>query len=65
MNKKSLLHGFDIYGQKIQLTFKGQKSYSTSMGVIVTIIMISAIISYGGYKGAILLNKTDTKVSSA
>ena len=36
----------DIYGQKVQLTYKGNTNFTTNMGAVATLITVLALLSF-------------------
>jgi hypothetical protein len=49
----------DIYGQNFYLSFKGQKTFNTTLGGITTIMVVAIFLSYAAFKAIILLEKSD------
>ena len=53
----------DMYGRHITLTYKGDDTYKTLYGAIITIFLCSFLLGYGLYKASILITRGDTTVS--
>ena len=39
--------GFDMFAEKVQLTYNGQDSFSTISGILVSVLLLGVIIAYG------------------
>lgn len=55
--------GLDIYGQKIQLTYKGKNSFKTTPGAIVSLLVLMTMTAFLSSKLLILFNKSNPNVS--
>jgi len=41
---------FDMFGQKISLTWNGEEQFKTGFGASVTLILCAVLITFGGFK---------------
>ena len=53
----------DIFSQKIMLTYKGEASFSTFLGGLVSIIIFLIIGIYGAYLLQIMINRQNSNNS--
>jgi hypothetical protein len=63
---KKTLHSFkslDVYGEKIEFTYKGQKSYSTFLGASFSVVLLVLVISFLFYELIILFTRAHTLTS--
>eukprot|EP00347_Sterkiella_histriomuscorum_P008160 403346153 len=60
---KSKIRSIDMYGQPFQLTFKGEKTFKTMIGAVITMMVLVSMISYIGFKLNIMFNRSDIKTS--
>ncbi|TNV83940.1 hypothetical protein FGO68_gene12437 [Halteria grandinella] len=60
---KSKFKEFDIYGEQIGLTYKGESSFKTTPGAIVSCIVQLLMIAFTIYRLIIFVNKDDPSVS--
>jgi hypothetical protein len=58
------LKRLDIYGQHFYLTFNGRKTFTSTLGLIMTVIVFTLLMAYSIYKAHILFLKSDFKTSS-
>ena len=54
---------FDIYGDHIGLTYKGETSFKTFPGAIVSLIVVLLICAFSLYRTIIFFEKNDPNVS--
>ena len=54
----------DIYGQSVNLTYKGEESFKTFIGAFATFIVVTVLIAYGSYRAYICFSKQEPSVSS-
>jgi hypothetical protein len=47
---RSKFKEIDIYGEQIALTYKGQSSFKTSSGAIMSMIVILTMLAFTAYK---------------
>ena len=48
---------FDLFSQKIMFTYKGESSFSTFFGGLVSIVILSIVAAYFGYLMQIMVNR--------
>jgi hypothetical protein len=60
---KSKFKEFDLYGEQIGLTYKGQRTFKTTPGAIVSLSVISVLFAFTVYRLITFLNKEDPSVS--
>ena len=60
----SRIKSFDIYGSQAHLNFRGEKTYKTMIGAIVTIASVSFIMIYAGIRFERWANINDNFVVS-
>ncbi|CDW82531.1 UNKNOWN [Stylonychia lemnae] len=53
----------DWFGQQIQLTYKGEDSYKTLIGAIVSTLLICILIGFGVFKALYLFNRINPEVA--
>jgi hypothetical protein len=53
----------DIYGEQIGLTYKGDSSFKTSPGAIISLIVLLAMVAFSSYKFSVFVNRQDPDVS--
>lgn len=58
-----LFKSFDIYGEKISLTYKGEDSFKTFPGAFASILVISIVLVFGVYRSFIMVNRINPDVS--
>lgn len=56
---KSIINGFDIYGQRVSLTFQKKASFSTCFGSFLTLVTMSLMISFTVQRCMKLVSKSD------
>ena len=61
----SKLKGFDIYGEQINLTYKGEDSFKTMPGALVSILIITLLTAYSGYRIFVLLTRNESSISKS
>ncbi|CDW91852.1 UNKNOWN [Stylonychia lemnae] len=54
---------FDQFGQVVQLTFKGEETFKTTLGSIISMMIILIIVSFGFFKGQNLINRVNMDVT--
>ena len=60
--KTSSFMYLDMYAQEVKLTFRNQDKFYTIPGAIISIIVILAVITYGGYTALGLFNRDYSKI---
>ena len=53
----------DQFGQEVHLTFKGADTFKTTLGAIVSIIIIMILTSFGFFKAQNLINRVNMDVT--
>lgn len=53
----------DIYGQAINLTYKGDLNFKTTPGAVMTILVFLMLLAYTTFRAVILLNKINPEIS--
>jgi hypothetical protein len=61
--RKKGIKQIDIYGQDINLTYRGDQNFKTTPGAIVTIFVFIVLLSYAAYRSYILINKIHPEIS--
>ena len=55
----------DFYGQQINLTYKGDNSFKTTPGAVVSILITALLLAFSIYKLYVLVNRQDTNISKS
>ncbi len=63
MNSK--LKSLDIYGQQINLTYKGDDTFKTTPGAVMSLIIIILLVGYASFRAYVLLEKKDPNISKS
>lgn len=63
--KSTGLKKIDIYGQNIQLAYRGDEKFKTTPGAIVSLMVIAVMMAYTGFKTYVLFNKVNPTISKA
>ena len=53
----------DIYGEQIGLTYKGESSFKTTPGAVISLLVLMTMMAFTIYKFGIFVNKQDPEVS--
>jgi hypothetical protein len=53
----------DLYGEKVSLTYKGEQSFKTMPGAIVSVIVILVILAFSIYRCFAFVNRSDPSLS--
>ena len=54
---------FDIYGEQIGLTYKGDSSFKTTPGAITSLLVLLCMVAFSIYRFSVFINKQDPDVS--
>ena len=57
---KEAFKKIDAFGEGIKFTVNKQKTFSTSLGAIITLVIYVIVMIYAQLKGDILYNRLDT-----
>ena len=57
------LNFLDLYGQSISLTYKGEDSFKSPLGIAISIVLLVLLMSFGFYKFIILIYRINPDVS--
>ena len=60
---KSKFKELDFYGEQIALTYKGESSYKTIPGALVTLIVLFTLLAFTLYRFMIFIQKINPDVS--
>ncbi len=60
---KSKFKELDFYGEQVALTYKGENTYKTVPGAMITLIVLAAMLAFTTYRLIILVTKDDPQVS--
>jgi hypothetical protein len=52
-----------MFGETVKLTYKGKESFSTTMGSVLSMIILFMLASFAGYKLFILVTRNNPAVS--
>jgi hypothetical protein len=52
-----------MFGETVKLTYKGKESFPTTIGSVLSIIILFMLLSFAGYKLFILVTRHDPTVS--
>ncbi len=58
-----MLEKFDLYGQKINLKFKGRDSYKTKFGGVLSLLLIAGMTAYTISRFVVLVQRSEQKNS--
>lgn len=61
----SYIKMIDIYGEKINLTYKGDDSFKTLPGASASIIIIVLLLAFSVFRMIVLFTKSDPNISKA
>jgi len=53
----------DLYGEQVSLTYKGEQSFKTMPGAIVSVIVIIVILAFSIYRCITFFTKSDPSLS--
>ena len=53
----------DLYGEQVSLTYKGDQSYKTIPGAIVSLIVLLTIFAFGTYRFLVFVSRSDPNLS--
>ena len=54
----SWFRSHDFYGEPIQLTYKGDSTYKTSVGAIISLVIMGILIAYAVYLAVHMFRRT-------
>ncbi len=57
------LHSLDIFGEKINLTYKGRDTYTTLPGSLASLFILLTILAFLIYRFYILVNRLNPNLS--
>ena len=57
------LHGFDIFGESVKLTYKGKENFTTMPGSILSVIILITLLAFSTYRIFILVYRINPDVS--
>lgn len=60
---RNLVNSVDIYGEPIQLNYRGESTYKTKIGFIATLATIGLMAGFGYSKVAQLVNRTNPSIT--
>jgi hypothetical protein len=52
-----------MFGETVKLTYKGKESFTTTMGSVLSMIILFMLASFAGYKLFILVTRNNPAVS--
>lgn len=52
-----------MFGESVKLTYKGKETFNTTLGSLLSIVILIMLMSFGGYKLFILITKNNPDVS--
>jgi hypothetical protein len=64
--RKSLSSKFksiDIYGQSINLTYRGSESFKTTSGALTSLFVLGVLLAYTAYRSYVLFNRINPDIS--
>lgn len=61
---RNIFEKIDLYGYKVPLSFKGKTSFTTPVGSLLTFILVSCVILFGGFKAAKMFNREASTITS-
>lgn len=50
----------DFYGEPIQLTFKGDSTYKTTIGAMISVTILGILVAYAGYLASGMFGRTQS-----
>ncbi len=53
----------DLYGEQVSLTYKGDQSYKTIPGALMSLIVVLTIMAFGTYRCSVFVMKDDPNLS--
>ena len=60
---KSKFKEIDLYGEKVSLTYKGEQTFKTMPGAIVSVIVILVILAFSIYRCIAFVTRSDPNLS--
>ncbi len=60
---QNIVNAVDIYGEPIQLNYRGQAAYKTRVGFVATLVTLGLMAGFGYSKTAQLINKTNPSIT--
>ena len=60
---RTKIKSLDIYGEQINLTYKGDDTFKTLPGAVSSLIVITILLSYGLFRTYVLFNTIDPSLS--
>jgi hypothetical protein len=49
------IKSYDMFGMNLGLSFKGEKTFNTCLGSLVTFMILGLFLAYTGYKGNVMI----------
>jgi hypothetical protein len=62
---KKSFKSVDLYGEKIELTYKGEGTYKTNIGAFVSLVLIFILGAYLIYRALVMFTKQGTNVNKS
>ena len=56
-----IFNSLDLFGESLTFNIDGQDEHKTTLGAIVSVLMLAAFVLYVGMQASVLLNRGDTK----
>lgn len=60
---KEAVSSFDMFGESVKLTYKGKENFTTTIGTLLSIVILIMLMSFAGYKSLILFTRNNPDVS--
>ena len=60
---RNLVNSVDIYGEPIQLNYRGESTYKTKIGFIATLATFGLMAGFGYSKAAQLVNRSNPSIT--
>ena len=60
---KETLSSFDMFGESVKLTYKGKETFTTTMGSLLSVVILLMLLSFAGYRFFILITRNNPNVS--
>lgn len=60
---KEAISTVDMFGESVKLTYKGKQTFTTTIGSVLSMVILIMLLSFAGYKLFILITRNNPDVS--
>ena len=58
-----MLGATDMFGEHVKLTYKGEESFTTTFGGLLSMLLIFVLLSFSIYKTSLMISRSNPNVS--